>query len=78
MAGKNKKTMAPKTFTLAAPSMVYGKNLEKNIEKLSDRLNHIEIVLFHTPDLHNIPDKNTGGRDKTYNTHDKKELKEQQ
>ena len=39
--------------------MVYGKNLEKNIEKLSDRLNHIEIVLFHTPDLHNIPDRNT-------------------
>lgn len=51
--------MSKNTFILGAPSMVYGKNLKKNIEKLSDKLNHIEIVLFHTPDLHNIPDKDT-------------------
>jgi len=53
------KKMNKKTFTLGAPSMVYGKNLRENIEKLSARLNHIEIVLFHTPDLHNIPDEDT-------------------
>jgi len=46
-------------FTLAAPSMVYGENLEDNIERLSQRLSHVEIVLFHTPELHNLPDKET-------------------
>ncbi len=47
------------SFILGAPSMVYGENLAENIKHLSARLNHIEIVLFHTPDLHNIPDKDT-------------------
>lgn len=46
-------------FKLSAPSMVYGENLAENIDRLATRLDHIEIVLFHTPELHNLPDPAT-------------------
>ena len=42
-------------ITLGAPSMVYGEDLLHNVEVLSDLVKDIEIVLFHTPDLNNIP-----------------------
>ncbi len=35
--------------------MVFGLNLIENVKRLSRIVNHIEIVIFHTPDLHNIP-----------------------
>ncbi len=40
---------------LGAPSMVYGENLIHNVEILSGLVKDIEIVLFHTPELNNIP-----------------------
>lgn len=45
-------------FKFGAPSMVYGKDVVKNaalLSKCGNCLRFIEIVLFHTPDLHNIP-----------------------
>ncbi len=41
--------------TIGAPSMVYGPNLVENVKKLSEYLNHVEILLFHTPEQNNIP-----------------------
>jgi sugar phosphate isomerase/epimerase len=41
--------------TLSAPSMVFGRDLLLNVQKLSRIVRHVEIVLFHTPELHNIP-----------------------
>ncbi len=35
--------------------MVHGPNTVKNVRLLSDVVDHVEIVLFHTPTLHNIP-----------------------
>jgi len=35
--------------------MVFGLNLVENVKRLSRIVNHIEVVIFHTPDLHNIP-----------------------
>jgi sugar phosphate isomerase/epimerase len=35
--------------------MVYGKDLLKNVALLAKMLGHIEIVLFYTAELHNIP-----------------------
>ncbi|MGD2272555.1 MAG: cobamide remodeling phosphodiesterase CbiR [Desulfobacterales bacterium] len=43
-------------FKIGTTSMVFGDNLINNIELLADLTDHIEIVLFYTPDLHNIPD----------------------
>lgn len=45
----------PLNFILGAPSMVYGEDLIHNVEILSDLVKDIEIVLFHTPERHNIP-----------------------
>ena len=45
-------------FKIGAPSMIYGKSMVKNAERLSrggNGLDFTEIVLFHTPKLHNIP-----------------------
>jgi sugar phosphate isomerase/epimerase len=42
-------------LTLSAPSMVFGQDLVNNVRNLSHIVKHIEIVLFHTPELHNIP-----------------------
>lgn len=45
-------------FKIGAPSMIYGKCMVQNAELLSRRgncLDFIEILLFHTPELHNIP-----------------------
>jgi len=44
-------------FSVAAPSMVVGDDLLENVRFLADRLRHVEILLFHTPDLHNLPDE---------------------
>ena len=35
--------------------MVYGNELLENIKLLAGTLSHVEILLFHTPDLENIP-----------------------
>jgi sugar phosphate isomerase/epimerase len=40
---------------ISAPSMVFGMDLVENVKNLSRIVNHIEIVIFHTPELHNIP-----------------------
>jgi hypothetical protein len=42
-------------FEIGAPSMVYGEDLLKNARTLADVVDNVEIVLFHTPSLHNIP-----------------------
>jgi sugar phosphate isomerase/epimerase len=45
-------------FKLGAPSMIYGNDMVTNAEILSKSgsgLNFTEILLFHTPELHNIP-----------------------
>jgi sugar phosphate isomerase/epimerase len=42
-------------FKIGAPSMVFGENLLENARQLSVLVDHIEIVLFHTPTLHNFP-----------------------
>jgi sugar phosphate isomerase/epimerase len=54
---------------IGATSMVYGEDLIHNVEILSDLVKDIEIVLFHTPELNNIPScreieriKEIGGR----------------
>lgn len=44
-------------FKIGAPSMVFGDDLATNVRILSGLVDHIEIVLFHTPTLHNIPTK---------------------
>ena len=46
-------------FIISAPTMVFGMDLVENVEKLSQVVTHSEIVLFQTPDLHNIPDEQT-------------------
>jgi sugar phosphate isomerase/epimerase len=40
---------------VSAPSMVFGMDLVENVESLSQFLEHVEIVIFHTPECHNIP-----------------------
>ncbi len=42
-------------FKISAPSMVHVPNTVKNVRLLSDVVESVEIVLFHTPTLHNIP-----------------------
>jgi sugar phosphate isomerase/epimerase len=42
-------------FNIGAPSMIFGDDLVQNVYLLADMVDHIEIVLFHTSDLHNIP-----------------------
>jgi sugar phosphate isomerase/epimerase len=42
-------------FKIGAPSMVFGKDLLKNVRRLAGVVDNIEIVLFFTPDLHNFP-----------------------
>lgn len=36
--------------------MVYGNDLLENVRLLAGTVAHIEILLFHAPDLHNIPE----------------------
>jgi sugar phosphate isomerase/epimerase len=45
------------SFVISAPTMVFGMDLVENVHKLSSVVNHVEIVLFHTPELHNIPER---------------------
>jgi sugar phosphate isomerase/epimerase len=42
-------------WNIGAPSMVFGADLLKNARLLAEHVDHIEILLFHTPSLHNIP-----------------------
>ena len=42
-------------FVISAPSMVFGRHLVENVKHLSRMVDNVEIVIFHTPDLHNIP-----------------------
>ena len=35
--------------------MVFGRHLLENIQRLAPHVSVVEIVLFHTPELHNIP-----------------------
>ena len=45
-------------FVISAPSMVFGMDLIENVKRLSSFVKHVEIVLFHTPELDNIPAEN--------------------
>jgi sugar phosphate isomerase/epimerase len=48
--------LTPKaSFKISTTSMVFGKDLSENVNILADMLDHIEIVLFKTRELHNIP-----------------------
>lgn len=42
-------------FEIGSTSMVYGEDVLENARFLADRVENVEIVLFHTPSLHNIP-----------------------
>jgi sugar phosphate isomerase/epimerase len=42
-------------FKISAPAMIYGNDLLANVRRLAKVVDNIEIVLFHTPSLHNIP-----------------------
>jgi sugar phosphate isomerase/epimerase len=42
-------------FKIGAPSMVFGENLLENARRLAAIVDHIEIVLFYTTTLHNVP-----------------------
>lgn len=42
-------------FRIGAPSIGFGKNLIENVRNLAGVVDHIEILLFHTPTLHNFP-----------------------
>ncbi len=42
-------------YKIGAPSMVFGEDLLENVRLLAENVDHIEIILFHTPSLHNIP-----------------------
>ena len=42
-------------FRLGATSMVFGDDLLENAGLLVSMVDNIEIILFHTPTLHNIP-----------------------
>ena len=39
--------------------MVFGKDLTENVSLLAGRMDHIEIILFQTRELHNIPGAKT-------------------
>lgn len=43
---------------VGAPSMVFGEDLLENVRLLAGFVDHIEIILFHTPSLNNIPGPN--------------------
>lgn len=49
-------TSTHRSFRISAPSMVFGPDVVENIRHLADIVDNIEIVLFHTPDLHNLPE----------------------
>jgi sugar phosphate isomerase/epimerase len=42
-------------WSIGAPSMIFGADLVENARLLAKHVDHIEIILFHTPSLHNIP-----------------------
>ena len=42
-------------FKIGTTSMVFGKDLTENVSLLAGRMDHIEIILFQTSKLHNIP-----------------------
>lgn len=42
-------------WRLAAPSMVFGHDLLENVHRLCSFVDVVEIVLFHTPEQHNLP-----------------------
>jgi sugar phosphate isomerase/epimerase len=42
-------------FTIGAPSMIFRKNMVENVRRLASFVPHIEILLFHQPDINNIP-----------------------
>lgn len=46
-------------FKISASSMVFGPDLLEIISHLVELVDNIEIVLFHTPKLNNIPDIKT-------------------
>ncbi|UCF92235.1 MAG: hypothetical protein JSW39_28880 [Desulfobacterales bacterium] len=42
-------------FKIAAPSMVFGEDLVENVRRLAPMVDHVDVVLFYTKSLHNIP-----------------------
>jgi sugar phosphate isomerase/epimerase len=51
-----KKLVSALPFQISAPSMVFGEDRLKNVRILGGLVDNVEIVLFFTPSLHNIPD----------------------
>jgi sugar phosphate isomerase/epimerase len=50
-----KKKLYDFPFEIGTTSMVLGENLLENVRRLSTLVDYVEIVLFRTPDLHNLP-----------------------
>ncbi|MBC8393409.1 MAG: TIM barrel protein [Deltaproteobacteria bacterium] len=50
-----KKSFSELPFKIAAPSMVFGKDLIENVLILAQIVDSVEIVIFFTTDLNNIP-----------------------
>lgn len=42
-------------YTIGAPSMVFGKDMVNNVRRLVAYVSHVEILIFYTPELNNIP-----------------------
>jgi adenosylcobalamin phosphodiesterase len=50
-----KKRLYDFPFKIGTTSMVFGKDLLENVRRLSPLVDFVEIVLFRTPELHNLP-----------------------
>jgi sugar phosphate isomerase/epimerase len=50
-----KKRLFDFPFKIGTTSMVFGEGLLENVRRLSPLVDYVEIVLFRTPDLHNLP-----------------------
>jgi sugar phosphate isomerase/epimerase len=44
-------------YKIGASSMVFGHDLVENARLLAGIVNHVEIILFHTPTLNNLPSR---------------------
>lgn len=52
---KIKQSLLELPFTICAPSMIFRESMVENVRRLSSLLPHIEILLYHQPDINNFP-----------------------
>ncbi len=52
---KIKQSVQELPFAIGAPSMIFNKNMVENVRCMASFLPHIEILLYHQPDINNIP-----------------------